>query len=256
MYARDLKNGSSSNWRADWARFAGKTYAQVVKAKNGPAGQNQAQSKQAVTQRQFKPTALVQKHKVVPVSCPVTKNVASIKQVKCKKVKNMTGLKPLPKRAKLCDTFHCQTKNRFALLASSVESSENRVNTVPANLSECSPKKANHIKTHHIVTNLPSKPVLGRDVEVGQKSCQNNSEHIGENHQKHSKFCSKNNTTDDKYDLALQTKNKNKIKMQQAKEDPTFDLWDQQTEGKFGYIPLGPLAFPKSDKKLNKGWIR
>ena len=47
--------------------------------------------------------------------------------------------------------------------------------------------------------------------------------------------------------------------MQQAKGDPTFDLWDQQTEGKFLYIPLGPLALPtslalpKSDNKLNMG---
>ena len=76
---------------------------------------------------------------------------------------------------------------------------------------------------------------------------------IAEDCQKHSKLCSENSAPDDKYDLALQTKNKNKIKMQQAKGDPTFDLWSQQTKQKFGYIPLGPLVLPTSDNKVNMG---
>ena len=53
---------------------------------------------------------------------------------------------------------------------------------------------------------------------------------------------------DDKYDLALQTKNKNEIKMKQASEEPTFQQWDQQNGDKFGFIPLGSLVLPKSDK--------
>ena len=35
-------------------------------------------------------------------------------------------------------------------------------------------------------------------------------------------MCSEN----DKYNLALQTKNKNKIELKQASEDPIFQLWD------------------------------
>ena len=31
IHSNDLTNGCSSNWRADWARFVGKTYAQVLK---------------------------------------------------------------------------------------------------------------------------------------------------------------------------------------------------------------------------------
>ena len=52
---------------------------------------------------------------------------------------------------------------------------------------------------------------------------------------------SENDALDDKYDLALQTKTKNKIKLRQASEDPTYQLWDQQNQSKFGFIPLGPL---------------
>ena len=72
--------------------------------------------------------------------------------------------------------------------------------------------------------------------------------------QKQSKMCSENDTLDDKYDLALQTKNKNKTKLKQASEDPTFQLWDQQNEGKFGFIPLGPLVLPQSVTKPT--WVR
>ena len=89
VYSKNLKNGCSSNWKADWARFTGKTYAQVVKAKNDLEGRMQIQSKQPVISRQFKPTALVRKHKAVPVT----------EQVKYKKVTNMPSLKKIAKKS-------------------------------------------------------------------------------------------------------------------------------------------------------------
>ena len=54
---------------------------QVVKVKNDPEGQSQSQSNQVVVKRQFKPTVLVQKHTVVPVSSSVMKNDQSAKHV-------------------------------------------------------------------------------------------------------------------------------------------------------------------------------
>ena len=97
------------------------------------------------------------------------------------------------------------------------------------------------------------KPSISPVPKVWQKIRQNHSEHIDENGQKHPKLCSENNSPQDKYDLVLQTKNKNKIKMQQAKGDSTFDLWSQQTEEKFGYIPLGSLVLSTSDNRINAG---
>ena len=109
------------------------------------------------------------------------------------------------------------------------------------------------MKTQHIVTKVPSKLVAGRVSQGCQKTCQIHNKHVGKNCQKHSKMCSKYDTLDDKYDLALQTKNKNKIRLKQASGHPTFQLWEQQTEGKFGFIPLGPLVLQKSDNKISMG---
>ena len=97
VYSKDLKNGCSYNWRADWATFVGKTYAQVVKAKNDLQGQTLTQPKQAVGKRRFKPTVLANNYNIAPDSCPVVKNVENIKHVKCKKVTKTTGVKTLLK---------------------------------------------------------------------------------------------------------------------------------------------------------------
>ena len=43
------------------------------------------------------------------------------------------------------------------------------------------------------------------------------------------------------------------MKMNQARKDPTFQQWDKQNDGKFGFIPLGPLVLPLSDKNINMG---
>ena len=212
VYSKDLKNGCSSNWRADWAKFVGKTYAQVVKVKSDPRGQNQSQLNQVVVKRQVKPTALVKKCTVVPASSSVTKNDKNTKHVKCKKVKNFTGMKTLPKVSQACDNFQCQSKNKFEPLAPFVEGSKTSVDTVTGLRPESSLKSMKHTQTQHTVTKVPSTSVSGRALQDCQKTRQNHSEHIAKSCQKHLKVCSENNTPDDKYDLALQTKSENKIK--------------------------------------------
>ena len=74
VHSKDLKKGCSSNWGADWARFVGKMYAQIVKVKNDPKGQSQSKSNQVVVEKQFKPTVSVQKRTAIPVSSLVIKN--------------------------------------------------------------------------------------------------------------------------------------------------------------------------------------
>ena len=57
----------------------------------------------------------------------------------------------------------------------------------------------------------------------------------------------------DKYELALQVKKKNKDKMQLANSDPTFQKWAKQNPDNFGYIPLGPLLLPRTNSKNSGG---
>ena len=58
---------------------------------------------------------------------------------------------------------------------------------------------------------------------------------------------------EDKYDLGLQVKMHNKYSLDQRKSDPTYKKWWEQTEDKFGFIPLGPLVMPSSDKRRHCG---
>ena len=58
---------------------------------------------------------------------------------------------------------------------------------------------------------------------------------------------------DDKYELALQVKNKNREKLYKAKSDLTYQKWNEQNKDKFGFIPLGPLIVPDTDKQIEKG---
>ena len=51
--------------------------------------------------------------------------------------------------------------------------------------------------------------------------------------------------TQDKYDLTLRFKTKHRNKLSQAENVPIFQLWDKQTVGKFGYIPLAPQIVGK-----------
>ena len=53
------------------------------------------------------------------------------------------------------------------------------------------------------------------------------------------------NITVDKYDLALRFKSKHKDKIEQSADSQIFKLWNSQTMGKFGYIPLTEQVLPK-----------
>ena len=67
--------------------------------------------------------------------------------------------------------------------------------------------------------------------------------------QKHGKMCPKNYPPEDKYELALTVKNKNKAKLQLASSDLTYQKWSDQNHQRFGFIPLGPLILPQNNFK-------
>ena len=51
----------------------------------------------------------------------------------------------------------------------------------------------------------------------------------------------------DKYDLELRFKPRHREKIENAKDNATFQRWNTQTSGKYGFIPLGGLTKPHSD---------
>ena len=67
------------------------------------------------------------------------------------------------------------------------------------------------------------------------------------------KLCPDNYVPEDKYQLALAVKNKNKQKIQSATSDPTYQKWSDQNSQKFGFVPLGPLLLLDFNLKLSTG---
>ena len=51
----------------------------------------------------------------------------------------------------------------------------------------------------------------------------------------------------DKYDLELRFRPRHREHIAAAKQCDTFKLWNDQTQDKFGFIPLGDLTLPPID---------
>ena len=53
-----------------------------------------------------------------------------------------------------------------------------------------------------------------------------------------------------KFDLSLVSRPQTKSRMNNARSNVTFKLWDVQNQRKFGFIPLSDLVLQKSDKPI------
>ena len=101
----------------------------------------------------------------------------------------------------------------------------------------CKKVNINHNKVIHVGNN--SEPLLQNSTfKIIQQA-----------DQKHVKMCPRNWVANDKYELALTVKNKNKQKLQSASSYPTYQKWSEQNQQKFGFIPPGSLLLPKSNLK-------
>ena len=134
----------------------------------------------------------------------------------------------------------CTTANRFAALA--INTDDTKECQSRAEVNHC--PKINHVvPIDQRVTKTHFNHNGHSTILDGQK--------IGHNCRKQEKLCP--DIVKDKYDLGLQVKNHNKTRLYQAKSDPTHNKWDEQTVDKFGFIPLGPLVMPTSDKRRYMG---
>ena len=236
-----MYNGTSSNWKADWGRFIGKSYSQVV-------GSNLA-------------TAKV---KAQHISCNTTNNLV-VKPKTCR-TKNTTQL-----------TLSIQSKERHHNSSYRKQISSRRYpNTIKTHSSEFRIPLQNRFEPIHLPDpNSEAKPeqeILKSPVHKQSTECtevcndticlwhsadnnenmiQSNTPNIGQGECQ--KFGSKMIGPQDKYELALQVKKKNKDKIQLANLDPTFQKWAKQNPDNFGYIPLGPLLLPQTNSKKNCG---
>ena len=145
--------------------------------------------------------------------------------------------------------FVCPTANRFASLALDIEE-QNTDCDLRIETDQYSNTNVLELPKHSVKVCQKSKNVKkDHSIHIGQNALQD-CQKGGQNCQKQSKMCP--GAAEDKYDLGLQVKMHNKYKLDQGNSDTTYKIWWEQTEDKFGFIPLGPLVMP-SDKRRHCG---
>ena len=251
VYSNVCTNSGSFNWRADWARYSGKTYAQVLKSKPVRQEFGTVVPKQAQGLGKSNHKNIVKKvggEAQQPVST-VPVRPSDEKCVKIDKTQtNVYG------KAKNKDCFHLVLSNRFLPIATQQQQYETAASqnqgSKNATVGDDNPKtKAK--KSIHAIDNKAHDNSANRS---GQKLAQEALNAEKNAHRKVSKIHPETNLQgEDKYDLELHTTNKNKMRIARAKHDPTYNLWSKQTPDKFGFIPLGPLILPSTDRGIVMG---
>ena len=94
-------------------------------------------------------------------------------------------------------------------------------------------------------------PSIGQATELNRESRSRHNS-IQSQGQKVLKNSPQASIMDDKYELVLQVKNKNKEKLNNAKLDLTHQKWNSQNKEKFGFIPLGQLILSNTNKQIEE----
>ena len=229
VYNSILYNGTSSNWKADWARFIGKSYSQVVGCNT--TNNLVVKPKTCRTKNTTQLTLSIQ-HKERHHNSSDRKRISS----RC-----------YPNTIKtLCSEFRIPLQNRFEpihlldpIYPNSEAKPEQEILKSPVHKqsTECTEVCNDIVRLWHSADNNENV-IQSNTPNIGQGECQ-----------KPQKFGSKMIGPQDKYELALQFKKKNKDKIQLANSDPTFQKWAEQNPDNFGYISLGPLLLPQTNSK-------
>ena len=211
----------SKNWRANFHRFKGSTYAQAVK------GKVKVNSSQPAFKAKVYSHANLTKHKakarmVTPInSNPPSKSDSMVMEVRV--VTNQVQQKP----------FQIHTTNRFEPLT--------RVHKVD------DPKQP-ITSDHHIHTGTCSEGVKKSIVPKNPSRCNAPSSEFNE----HTNISPTGIdytgwVTEDKYTFAMAIASKRKCYKSALKECKTLQQWDAQNAKKFHFIPMGDLPLPSTN---------
>ena len=226
----------STNWRSDYYKFKGYSYAQVLK-NSSSTGQNQNKG----TTKKFPNFVLPGKG-----TCP--------------RIQSKNSPKVTPKGSQVKTEICCpQLKvgradyeipcfNRFSLLK--------RLHTVvepPSNartglqdscdLVESTYPMVSQVKENKQIVgrNQQRLTVAGTVKDLSRNRSHQNTNHTIDTNEHDSKDMG---LSDTKYDLPLRIKNKVSTYKQLLPNCPTLQAWDKQNKFKFGFIPLGTLKVP------------
>ena len=276
----NLYNGCSSNWRADWPRILGRTYAEVVSSNPSSSVYIDSNKVKLTTKSSVTGSCRI-KQTNRPTCLPDRSVTGQYKTQRPGTVKKQSVSGYRHSSARFC----IPVTNRFESLSvpneniAGIQIENGNVNSIP-NYSHLKNESSEFESSNMIESQCVDSSVMNlsntstqrcvnrqrsntgtwwKKVNIDHKQSiyvGNNSEPLSQNStsktiqevdQKHVKMCPKNYPPEDKYELALAVKNKNKKKLQGASSDSTYQKWSDQNQQKFGFIPLGPLLLPKNN---------
>ena len=213
----------SSNWRADYYRFANLSYAQVL---------SKAKVKtKMVIQHQNQPKISAQVHKYkANITDREVKSTQKVPQDKCMRTKPICtivkGNKAQSKVSQHKGHTNVVCKNIYDVLPVDAVVSEQNVETVSSKADSASSQSHDMVKSNYRVTK--SQAAVKANQEIDQTSQQSVPKVTA---------CSK-------YDLPLLIKDKSITYKHVLPDCPTLQLWEAQSKFKFGFIPLGKQLMP------------
>ena len=284
VYNSKTINGCSSNWKADWYRLQGKSYAQVVCSNlvnnsskdsksrgvkfESVSHRNKCWTKKAeqITHssynsnstghfqlqrpRRWSPTTPrldnTDCHPALPLQnkfAPLSEGEEFSFDIQTVNVNSSTydpDIIPSKSCSRVSKQKQMENCNKLGTFVNKVvDNTVNERSRVSALSTECRRVTHDHKQ--------PSSVLIENNVVLKEINPNNDSSA----NQKPGKFCPGGYLPEDKYQLALAVKNKNKQRLQRAISDPTHQKWLDQNAQKFGFVPLGPLLIPDSDLRLS-----
>ena len=213
----------SSNWRADYYRFADLSYAQVL---------NRGKFKtNMVTQHKSQPKISAQVHRhnenITDKEVTSTQKVLQDKRTFTKQICDIVkGNKAQSKVSHHKDHTNVVCKNIYDVLPVDAVVLDQDVEAVPSNADNASSHSHDTVKlTYRVVKSRAPGKVTQKVDQMAQQSIP-----------KVTPCC--------KYDLPLRIKDKSITYKHVLPDCPTLQLWEAQNKFKFGFIPLGKQLMP------------
>ena len=256
-----FKNGQSVNWKMDYKRSVGMSYADVVRCKstvNNTLGRFRKQ--EGHSQNKDITSSRTNNSISQGVALPHSESMAKHSDVHSN-ITSVTSNKGVNRKpVTFADGFDIQLHNKFEVLnnVADIDSSEiSNVNNIESNhagYSRNSSRAKKYVNTAKRSKETDSSVIDGNvrcmdDYDKAVTATKNCT-------QSRIKIPGKQFTKDillkeyeDKYDLELRFKPKYRQRVSEAKHIATFKNWDQQMDDKYGFVPLGDLRIPDRNHK-------
>ena len=256
-----FNNAQSFNWKMDYKKFIGMSYADVVRCENS-AKNTLGVSKRHGASSQINKVTYNRAHnpKTQGRALPHLKPLMKSSDVHST-LTNTSPVKGISKQSDShadCNDIHLQ--NRFDVLNDIHNIDSSVIKNIGDIESLFNVNNQPSVRDVHYVNNNTQSEKTNPCKTVSNAMCR--SQHV--NAATVTKNCRTTSTKnsgknlskevilkeyDDKYDLELRFKPKYRQRISEAKHQCTFQNWDNQMEEKYGFIPLGNIRLPEQDNK-------